>query len=545
MKRFLAVGFAVLALALSVIILDAPAKFSRPLFSVGNNVIESLTGLKTSFFEAYDPAQSPDVSLVGISNHHTTVGTAHALPRSGAAATQAVAAPEAHGATTSAADLTQIQTLVNQTFQSYIATGKLIGPQGSQGPQGIQGPQGPPSPAGSIQTFGSGGNSNDTSGTILGVTDLSARDLTVSNNTSLNNLTVSGSVNASSLNLTNALTVSNGGTGDSTLATDGIFYGNGTSAIGVTTAGNLGDCLQSNGTGNAPTFGSCAAGGARWDQLLNPNTNLALSMGANTTAFTYGAATGSNNLLNLTDTASNTGTGYLLNLTTAAGSTLKPLQVMATGNTALTIDSTGLLTANNFGSSSVAVTGGTESGVAITTGSINNTPIGATAPAAANFTTIGATTLGTGAFTSLSAKGMTNTGTLSLLTTTTPQLTVGYDSSNSWTSSTTSAGATTFTFNGSSSSALFKPQTDSTTAFNFTKADGLTSLVNIDTINGRVGIGTTTPAQTLDLESASPAVQTLGTTVASRVIQQVLSDGTARLIISDANTNGRRFDIVT
>jgi hypothetical protein len=342
MKRFLAVGFAVLALALSVIVLDAPAKFSRPIFSIPNTVTHFLTKLKTSFFEAYDPAQSPDVSLVGVSNHHATSSSTHTLPTSGAAVTQAVADPEALGAMTSAADLAQLQTLVNQTFQSYIATRKLIGPQGSQGPQGIQGPQGPPGSAGSIQTFGSGGNSNDTSGTILGVTELSARDLTVSNNTALNNLTVSGSFNASSLNLTNALTVSNGGTGDSTLAADGILYGNGTSGIGVTTAGNLGDCLQSNGAGNAPTFGSCTAGGARWDQLLNPNTNLALFMTANTTTLTYGNATGvGTNLFNLTDTASNTGTGYLLNLSTAASSTLNPLQVVAAGRTALTVDAGG------------------------------------------------------------------------------------------------------------------------------------------------------------------------------------------------------------
>jgi hypothetical protein len=57
---------------------------------------------------------------------------------------------------------------------------------------------------------------------------------------------------------------------------------------------------------------------------------------------------------------------------------------------ALTV--TGLLTANNFASSSVAITGGTESGVAITTGSINNTPIGATTASTGKFTTVQATT---------------------------------------------------------------------------------------------------------------------------------------------------------
>ena len=379
MRRFLAVGLAVLALAFSVIILDAPAKISRPIVSVGNTVIESLTGLKTSFFEAYDPAQSLDVSLVGISNHHATSSSTHIVSRSGEPPTQA-AVPKSLGGATSAADLAQLQTLVNQTFQSYIAAGKLIGLQGPQGPQGVQGPQGSPGSAGSIQTFGSGGNSNDTSGTILGVTELSARDLTVSNSTALNNLTVSGSFNASSLNLTNALTVSNGGTGVNTLTPNGILFGNGTSAIGSTDAGTPGQCLQSNGGSSAPAWGSCTLGTGRWDQLQAPTSNLALSMGSDTTTLTFGNTTGSSNLFTLTDGTSNTGIGYLLNVTTATGSTLKPLQVVAAGTTALTIDATGNLTANNLASSGAVITGGT----------INGTPIGATTAAAGTFSTLAA-----------------------------------------------------------------------------------------------------------------------------------------------------------
>ncbi len=55
------------------------------------------------------------------------------------------------------------------------------------------------------------------------------------------------------------------------------------------------------------------------------------------TTFTYGNATSTTNLFNLTDTASNSGTGYLLNLTTAASSTLKPFHVSAAGVEALTV----------------------------------------------------------------------------------------------------------------------------------------------------------------------------------------------------------------
>jgi Chaperone of endosialidase len=360
MKRFLAVGFAVLTLALSVIILDAPAKISRPIFSVGNTIIESLTKLKTSFFEAYDPAQSPDVSLVGISNHHTTVGTAHALPRSGVSATQPAAAPKVPGATLSASEATQIQALIKQTFQSYIAAGKLIGlqgPQGLAGHAGIQGVQGPQGLPGSTYTYGGGGNGGG--GTIGGFTELSAVDLNVSNNSNLNNLTVSGSLNAKSLALTNALSVSSGGTGANTFTPNGILFGNDTSAIGTTSAGTTGQCLQSNGSASAPSWGACTpANGSAWSSLTNPLANLALSMQGFTTALTYSNATGAGaNLFTLTDTASNTGTGYLLNVTTASGSTLKPLQVVSAGATALTIDSTGLVTANNLAATALTVTG--------------------------------------------------------------------------------------------------------------------------------------------------------------------------------------------
>jgi lysophospholipase L1-like esterase len=470
MKRFLAVGFAVLALALSVIILDAPAKFSRPIVSVGNTITHSLTKLKSSFFEAYDPAQSPDVSLVGISNHRAMSSSTHTQRTSGAAATQAVAAPEALGATTSTADLTQIQTLVNQTFQSYIATGKLIGPQGPQGPQGIQGIQGPPSSAGSIQTFGSGGNSNDTSGTILGVTELSARDLTVSNNTALNDLAVSGALNANSLALANALSVSNGGTGVSTLTPYGILFGNGTSAIGSTDAGALGQCLQSSGGTSAPGWGACTpVNASAWSSLINPLANLALSMQGFTTALTYSNTTGAGtNLFTLTDTASNTGTGYLLNVATATGSSLKPLQIVAAGTPALTIDSTGLVTANNFASSSVAVTGGTESGVAVTTGSINNTPIGVTTPAAANFTSIGGTTAGTGTFTTIQTTGLTTLGGNLTFTASSPILdaTTGTFNINTTTNRPVTFGTGLVTANNfASSSAAITGGTESGVAF--------------------------------------------------------------------------------
>ena len=63
-------------------------------------------------------------------------------------------------------------------------------------------------------------------------------------------LTATGTVSFS-----NPLTVPNGGTGAATLAANGIVYGNGTSAVGVTAAGTTGQALLAN-SGNVPTWGA-------------------------------------------------------------------------------------------------------------------------------------------------------------------------------------------------------------------------------------------------------------------------------------------------
>lgn len=71
---------------------------------------------------------------------------------------------------------------------------------------------------------------------------------------SVTRISNSGAGTLASLSLTTALTVANGGTGATTLTSNGVLYGNGTSAVGVTSAGTLGQVLTSNGSGAAPTF---------------------------------------------------------------------------------------------------------------------------------------------------------------------------------------------------------------------------------------------------------------------------------------------------
>jgi hypothetical protein len=64
----------------------------------------------------------------------------------------------------------------------------------------------------------------------------------------------------------------------------------------------------------------------KWSSILAPTANLSLSFGANSTTFTYNAATGSINGLKLTDTLNNTGSGILAYFSTASGSSMLPWQ---------------------------------------------------------------------------------------------------------------------------------------------------------------------------------------------------------------------------
>ena len=60
--------------------------------------------------------------------------------------------------------------------------------------------------------------------------------------------------------LASAITVANGGTGAATFTANGVMFGSGTSALGVTAAGTAGQALLSGGSGAAPSFGNIDGG---------------------------------------------------------------------------------------------------------------------------------------------------------------------------------------------------------------------------------------------------------------------------------------------
>ncbi len=92
---------------------------------------------------------------------------------------------------------------------------------------------------------------------------------------------LNGQADSYYLNATNissgTLAVARGGTGTGTFTSNGVLYGNGTSAVGVTAAGTTGQCLIAT-TSSAPTWGSCAGAGsgvtlqAAYDNSSSPAT---------------------------------------------------------------------------------------------------------------------------------------------------------------------------------------------------------------------------------------------------------------------------------
>jgi len=60
--------------------------------------------------------------------------------------------------------------------------------------------------------------------------------------------------------LTSAITVANGGTGAATFTANGVMFGNGASALGVTAVGTADQVLKSGGSGVAPSFGNIDGG---------------------------------------------------------------------------------------------------------------------------------------------------------------------------------------------------------------------------------------------------------------------------------------------
>ena len=190
-----------------------------------------------------------------------------------------------------------------------------------------------------------------------------------------------------------APTASNG-TNNTQIATTAFVLANGPVASVFTRTGTVsaqsGDYTVSQVTGAAPlaspTFTGTPAGptatvgtnttqlattafvlanasSSVWSALANPTGNLALSMGSDTSTFTFGATTGTTDLFKFTDGASNTGTGNLVHFTTASGSTENPWAADANG-VGWQINDTGQLASVGTGGTATIALAGSTSGTA-------------------------------------------------------------------------------------------------------------------------------------------------------------------------------------
>ena len=171
-------------------------------------------------------------------------------------------------------------------------------------------------------------------------------------------------------NFSTPISVPSGGTGVGTFTSNGVLFGNGTGNLLATAAGGAGTLCLVETNGGAPTFGSCSGStSTSWSSLTNPSANLSLSMGANTSLFTYNAATGASvDLFNIIDTTGNTGTGHLFTVNTVGTSVAKPVR-FTSGGTANGVEmntsgvlvpiGTGGITANAFSGQVPIANGGT------------------------------------------------------------------------------------------------------------------------------------------------------------------------------------------
>lgn len=138
------------------------------------------------------------------------------------------------------------------------------------------------------------------------------------------------------------LDVGNGGTGATTFTSNGVLYGNGTSAVSVTAAGTTGQVLVAN-TGGAPSWATLTGIGVTSFSAgttgLTPSTG---TTGAITLAGTLGVANGGTGATSLTGYVKGSGTSALTASSTIPTSDLS-------GTVSLTTQVSGTLPAANGG----------------------------------------------------------------------------------------------------------------------------------------------------------------------------------------------------
>jgi hypothetical protein len=205
----------------------------------------------------------------------------------------------------------------------------------------------------------------DATSAIKGLASFDGSNLTIVNGAvnTAQNITTSATPTFAGLNLSAALGVASGGTGRTSLTTNGVVVGQGTSAVTTVSTTTAGQCLVS-GTGGALSFASCpGAGGVtsfnglNGDVTLDTVTPSSLLMSGNNIRIQDATSTikglASFNADSLTVTNGNVSTVQSINTSatpTFAGLNLNaPLGVASGGTGRATLPSGSLLLGNGTG----------------------------------------------------------------------------------------------------------------------------------------------------------------------------------------------------
>ena len=198
------------------------------------------------------------------------------------------------------------------------------GSQGATGATGVTGATGATGPQGPTGATGVAGSNTQVQYNNNGVFGASA------------NLTFNGTtLTANTLSLTNALSVPNGGTGQTTLATGALGYGQGTSAQASLAIGTAGQILTVNSGATAP----------QWSTLSGVAVT---TFSAGTTGFTPSSATSGAVTLAGTLATTNGGTG-LTSFTSGGVVYASSTSALTTGS-ALTFDGTNFVVTSSAAS---------------------------------------------------------------------------------------------------------------------------------------------------------------------------------------------------
>lgn len=329
------------------------ASFNGGNFVVSNGAVNTIQNIATT--------SSPTFAGLTLSS---ALGVANGGTGAGSFATNGILVGQGTSAVTTVSTTTANQCLVTGTggvltFASCPGSGGVSSFNGLTGAVSVA-----TTTASSLLTSGNTVTIRDASDTIKGLASFNSTNLTVTSGVvnTVQDISTASAPTFAGLTLGNALSVANGGTGQTTLTANRVLLGNGTSGVAVSNAAGAGLCLIGNASG-APSFQACPIGGnissgtsqtagvvAMFDSTANQITDSIISQSGSVVSVggQLSATTLSGNGAAVTNlNASNIATGTVANARLSANVTLQGNSF--NGNSQLLkLDSSGATTQNGL-----------------------------------------------------------------------------------------------------------------------------------------------------------------------------------------------------